>query len=435
MQDTKKEEALSPRSECSHVGDVRFGRGAVSIIAFAFFVGILSQGCAEDPSEVGVGILPPSDLPVFFVDTLYATASSSFYAKISTSTQDPIVPTWVPSTLLLGQRQTLVSGTYVRFHEFPDTLQGITITSAELVLFSKAVYGDSLGLTVGQYSVYRGRGTWTGDSLTYDSLDAFPGAYADLTPRPAASGAVRSDSSIAVALPIDPALVEEWFTITIDTSTNNQGMFLTHQAVNTIWGFWSFAHPATQYYPMLRISYTKNGLPGSYEHRKGFSRYLAKIPEGDLIQDPAKLYVQTGIAYRSRLTFDLSSLPIPVSVNSAKLLLSLDSSASDISIHSTDSLLIFAERSTGSIEEFANGLGVPISDAGRRVYDFTADLVFQTWQNSSTQRSLIVAGLAENATLTRFVFHGPSAAYPLKPMLIITYSKVLSSGQAGGSAR
>ncbi len=409
-------------------------RFPITILLLMTLAGLLVQGCADDPSGVGVGILPPSDLPEFFVDTLYASGFSSTYTKISTASQNPLIATWAPTTLLLGQRGTLVAGTYIRFSGFPDTLQGIAVTSAELILFPKAAYGDSVGITTGQYSVYRGRGTWTGDSLTYDSLDAFPGSYIDITPAPIASGSVRSDS-IEVSLPIDTALVREWFTVTIDTSTNNQGMFLTMQAANTIFGFWSFAHSGTQYFPVLRVTYEKNGSSGTYEHRTGTARYLAKVPEGDLIQDPSKVYVQTGIAYRGRLTFDLSVLPIPVSVNSARFELSLDSVSSDISIHSVDSLFVFAERSTGSIEEGTIGLGIPVPQPGRRAYDFDAGRVFQYWQALNVDPTLVVAGLAENATLTRFVFHGPAASAPLKPMLIVTYSKVLAKAHPGGAAR
>jgi len=145
--------------------------------------------------------------------------------------------------------------------------------------------------------------------------------------------------------------------------------------------------------------------------------------------------VQTGVAYRTQLRYDLSSLPIPISINRAKLVLSLDSLASDISIYSPDSLVIFGERTSGSIEQSTAGLGIPLPEPGRRVYDFNTDRIIRYWQNPGIQSTVVIAGLGENNSLARFVFYGPAAPDPLKPMMIVTYSKVLKTGERGGIAR
>ncbi len=402
---------------------------SVSVVALTLFL-VAGGGCADEPSSVGSGILPGSDFPVFFVDTLYPTSFASAYKRISTASTDLTVPTWVPTTLFIGRRQSLEAGTYIRFREFPDSLRGIVITSAEVVLYANSVYGDSLDIMTGQYTVYRGRGTWSGDSLTYDSLDASPGTYFDPVPRPVGPGTVRIDTG-TVSLPIDTSMVREWFTVTIDTGSNNRGMFLTAQPANTIWGFWSFAQPSTQVYPILRVQYLRNGVPGSYSHRTGFARYLARMPENDLITDPSKMYVHTGLAYRTHLAFSFSSLPLPVTLNRARLQLTLDSASSDITTHSTDSLFAFAVRSDGSIEPATRDLSVPNSGSGQRIYEFSADRIVRYWQIASVQSSIVVAGFAENASLTRFVFHGPAAAVNLRPRLIVTYSRVLKTGDPG----
>jgi hypothetical protein len=255
--------------------------------------------------------------------------------------------------------------------------------------------------------------------------------YYDPVPRPDGVPTGTIDTG-RITLALDTALVREWFSVTIDTSTNNQGMFITANPSNTIQGFWSFANPSAALFPKLRVRYSRNGVTTTYEHSTGFSRYLATVPPGDLLQDPSRLYVQTGVAYRGTLTFDLSSLPAPVSVNRAVIELSLDSVASDRSIYSSDSLFAFAVTGTGALGASTLGLGIPLPEPTRRVYSFNGESIVRTWLQSAVEQTAVIAGFSENSTLTRFVFFGPAAADDLRPRLIVTYSRVQKSGREGG---
>ena len=302
-----------------------------------FLLLLLAAGCAEDPTSVGVGLLPSSDLPVFSVDTLQAAGVGTTRGIPLTHRLDLDVSRWNPEHLFVGGVQTLTSGSFIRFEKLPDSLTGIAVTGADLILVPTVAVGDTT--LSPNFTAHRPLKSWLGDSLSSDSLTLQPGVYYDPSSLPLGVGTGIVDT-LGVAIPLDTALVGGWFVTTVDSGTSNLGVYLRGTSNGVIRGYGSFMNLTEAKRPRLRIKYTKNGVAGSTVLPSGSSRFLADLPQADLVVDPTKLYVQAGVSYRGTVSFDISALPRPISVSECILELTLDSAASDRS-SGPDSLFAF----------------------------------------------------------------------------------------------
>ncbi len=396
----------------------------LSIVFFSAWM-----GCAEDPSAVGLGVLPTGDLPAFFVDTLGAQAIGTSKAIPLTGRADSDVPPWYPQHLFVGGIQTLVAGSFIRFTQIPDSLLGISVDAADLLLVPTVATGDTT-LTP-TFTIHRALQRWFGDSLSYDSLQLRPGFYFDPTPLPSGVGTGVSDSA-AIAIPLDTGMVRQWFTTFVDTGSTNLGCFLRGNANGLIQGYGSFIHATASLQPRLRVAYRKNGVSSSVVLFAGNSRYLATIPSSDLVLDPSKVYVQSGVSYRGLVTFDLTTLPRPVSVSNAIVELTLDSAASNRSSAPDSLVAMFVDQSGLVLKASAVASGREAMN-GPTVYSFRIPVFAQQWLRTGTPATVSIAGYAENTTFNRFVLYGQTAAPQLRPRLIITYSKAIATW--GGSRR
>lgn len=388
---------------------------------FALF---LAAGCSEDPSSVGVGLLPPSDLPVFIVDTLIAGTVSTSKAIPITQRQDPDFFAWNPEHLFVGGVQTLVSGSFVRFEKVPDSLLGVVVTAADLILTPTVAFGDTTLDPV--FTYHRALNRWFSDSLSVDSLTQQPGTYFDPAPLPAGSGTGTVDTGGVVSFPLDTAQVRQWFITNVDSGTTNLGIYLRGTANGVIQGYGAFANLSEGLRPRLRVAYVKNGVPGTAMLTSGSSRYLADLPQANLILDPNSMYVQAGVSYRGMVTFDISALPRPVSVSESILELTLDSAASDRS-GGPDSLVAFYIETGDRTEKLSAVIGARKTVNSRPVYAFAIPLYVQQWMRTNTQARVVIGAYRENSSFQRFTVHGHAAAADLRPRLIMTYSKAIAT--------
>lgn len=380
-------------------------------------------GCTEDPSDVGLGVLPTGDLPVFFVDTLAAQSVGTTRSIPLTARADADVGPWYPQHLFVGGIQTLVAGSFIRFQQLPDSLVGVSVDAADLVLVRTFGTGDTSLAPV--FTMHRPLRPWYGDSLTADSLTLQPGVYVDNAPLPAGVGTGTAET-LGVAFPLDTALVRQWFTTVVDSGTSNLGVYLRGTSNGVIQGFASFLTLSSNSQPRLRVQYRKNGVSSTVVISAGISRYLASLPSSDLVVDPSKVYVQSGVGYRGLVTFNMSSLPRPVSVSNAIVEVTLDSVASRIS-RPPDSLLALFVTSDGTMLKASAVASSRQHLNGRPVYAFRLPAFAQQWLSSGTPATVALAGYAENASLNRFVLYGPSAAAGQAPRLILTYSRATAT--------
>ncbi len=367
------------------------------------------QGCTENPTGVGRGLLLSKDSVKIKIDTLYATSHASQSTKIYTSGSDQ---------LLLGKYSSYDAITMLKFKEFQAaTLDTVTVTSATLQLHSTYHFGDSLAPIA--FSVYQAVAAW--DTASYDSLTLQPGNYYSPIPISALSPRTIDDTS-TVQCSIDTGIVNSWFRPV--GSLSNYGLVLKASNVSTVKGFGSFNNAASYNKPTLIINYVRNGdgVPGTFALNTGDSRFVASIPQSNLVINPDLMYVQAGVAYRGQLYFNLSSLPKAALILKADLELTLDATDSRLNNYAADSVYcyyVLTDSSTGLIPISSQS---STDSKGRKLYRFAVRDDVRAWAISSIFQSLQFGAKGELRSLDLFTLYGTVSAADVRPRLIITSS-------------
>jgi hypothetical protein len=398
------------RSFCA--GYMLFLLPLVFVAAAVFFV----SGCNEPPNPVGANIFPPADYSSFEIDTIYGTALPSVNTIISTLSSDRI---------LLGKYRTYESWICIKFYQWPDTLIGVTITSATIQL--KAVYHFGTDTTAPlPFSVYRAIANWTGGTFSFDSLQQRPGDYYDVNPVGAQTLPGISDSDWVNIDITDTALVRTWFSTNTDTVHLNDGLILRPTAnMNIIRGFDSFNYTVDTLRPRLIVSYMNaNGDTGTYVGTIGFSRFVSTVNPAALLNNGQRFVIQNGVSYRGFLSFDKPTITSVPSLFKATLEVTLDSTNSIFNSATDEAFFVSSVGTNDSADGLALALSqTPVDINGRRVYKTDVISFLKLWlTNKSTQR-ILLSGIDEARALDLFTFYGsdPSVALPLRPRIIIIY--------------
>ncbi len=382
-------------------------------VFIAVLLAAFAGGCAEDPTSVGAQLLPRTDFPVVHRDTLYAVSHRSTKAFIVTQYADQ---------MMLGSFQTYQAWAALKFFALPDTMLGATIRSASIRLRSSYRTGDSLAPF--SFDVYEATTSIMRDSLTMDSVLLRPLDYRQSVAVTSVSGVGPGDTlTFSFSIP-DTAMLNRWFSTNADTISGNYGLLLVPTSAGMIRGLSTMYAADTANRPMLTVSYTKNGVAGTYSHHIDSTRYFATVDEGALLSNPARITVQNGISYRGFVTFDLSHVPNPSLVSLATLDFTQDPSGSRMTWLSHDSLYAGIVDANGNLSSSIYRLSDVATDSlGRVHYSFNATAFVQAWmKNSALPRVVSLSGFDETGTMDLYSIFGASAPAGTRPRLIITYS-------------
>jgi hypothetical protein len=228
-----------------------------------------------------------------------------------------------------------------------------------------------------------------------------------------------------MSFPLDAALVKEWLQNVADTTKRSlvQGIILIPTAgSHMIKAFDSF-NALTLNPPYLQVVRDLNGVPDTLYFLSGEDAFVANIEERDLVKNPQLLYVQSGVAYRSKLTFDVAKIPPRATINNATMELTLDRSNSRIGSIAIDTLLAnFLTQANGDTTDVATFIGRRL-DASKDVYSFVITGMVQKWVNGTANNGLLLRTLTEIVSLDLYTFYSPSVADTTrKPILKVTYT-------------
>jgi hypothetical protein len=328
-------------------------------------------------------------------------------------------------TNLVGQSQRLgyKSYTMLRFLYMPnrDTVQ---VLSAKLELRAVSWFGDSSGqLGLNAYVISR---NWGQTTLTYYSLFGLWSSDDSALTSPYL-GTISSDTEW-VSLNLRPSIVEKWLDDTL--SVNNYGIVLvpTDQC-NVVRGFNAFDYDSVSFYPKLTIIAKGNStnLPDTTVYQTyGQDTFVGNVD--DLASTPSLLYVQSGVAYRSLLQFDCSSIPRGATINRAMLTLSFDPTNLDLNRFTGDTAIV-AHRAISTtdgikFEAYSTRGSSSLRDSSTIAIDIRHHV--QTWIRDASQNSgvlLRMVDASEYSSAGRFAFFNYNAADTTKrPRLVVTYS-------------
>jgi len=382
----------------------------------------LSSGCNDAPDSVGGPTLSKED---------YGTVQiKPINTIVEQPTQTTLLFTGSIDRMMLGkyqatQNQTYEAWTCLKFYNWPDSLLGVAIRSAQIRLKPFYNFGDSLSSFF--VNVYRAKASILRDSITFDSLNLNGNYYYDSN-HPMT---IQANDSL---INLDAAVVSEWFISNTDTTNRNDGVLLRPMNGNVIKGFYSCNVSDTALQPTLYITYVDtNGITGTgtYTHKIGISRYVAHV-------DPAlfennsdgKMRVQDGISYRGLLdlnnySFDSLALLWPFSINQAVLQITLDSASSSCRFTPFANNLLYG-LSVGTDNKAIGAYSAPseqLSDStGRHFYQFNISSMVPAWIHNTIARKITFSGYPESGSFDLFTFYGAGSTMALRPKIIIKYS-------------
>jgi hypothetical protein len=393
-------------------------------------------GCNEDPSIVGIGVLPKSDFSAPQTDTIYATRHATEYEVLNTGYVDRV---------MLGNTADCEALTLIKFYSWPDSMVGAYITSATISLKTMYHFGDATGTL--SFDLYNAKRDWTGDSLAVnDSLfnATTSSNYYDHSTFMGSATITSNDDTSWVSfeiptdqIPTDTAIMTKWFLSSSDTNGNNYGLILKPTNNNMIKGFYSFnASDTVSVYPILTVQYINiNGDTGTYSHSIGVTKYLAHAnqPLHDKIfkTDTMMSFVQNGISYRSTFYFDtlrtLKKMLIPstVLVHNAYIEVTSNPNSFLNNLNLSDSLYAYIALTDSTL--YSSSIVLSETSINQQTqqhkYRFKVNSFVQAWLKSPSMiKKIAIAGYNESLTFDRFALYGNNATESERPRLIITYS-------------
>lgn len=374
-------------------------------------ISVAVSSCSDDPTLLN------SPDPSSFIQTGIVIRDTTVEA-ISDSSYKKVLPTSARQ-IIVGRFGDYVALTAVQFLQgslpIRDTIQ---VLSATLRLRAVSWFGDSTASP--GFTLHRIRRGWTPAFLDWDSVHT--AAFYEETPvRGTYSGPIMRDSEY-VYIQLDTAMVREWFATS--TYAANYGILLVPNAGTTVArGFTPFSIlDSAQHYPRLEVISRGviGGVQDTIRDSVGFSTFVANI--NNLNSNPALLYAQAGVVYRSILKFDVSGIPRGATIASAELTLERDPATSRLNKFTRDTVAaIHVLRDNDlSIFEAQGSYGRRKAETAT-TFSFDARHAVQLWLRQ-TNYGLVLRAYDEFNSLDLYTFHGQQAANPtLKPKIKIKY--------------
>ena len=398
------------------IADTLNGLRRMSAAACLCAVAGLMAGCSKDPGEAESLV---GSLPVDSFETRDTTivADSSWSARL-------YIPMNSNVNLLGRTSEGYQAMSMVQFFNMPSR-DTILVESATLTLTAVTWYGDSSGSL--SFDVHRIERGWNPGTITWDSVQA--GFYESAVGRGSYSAGAGPDTQ-AIVVALDTAMVRQWFRRLATDAVPNYGVALVPRAGSTIVrGVGAMTIDSSSYWPTLRVIAVN--AAGTVRDTSSFSGGIDTFVGSldNLVQDPALLYLQSGVTYRSQVRFPVNGIPRGAIVNAARMELSFNEADSRLNRFVTErvvsaQLLVGGSDITSSSEsEFTGSYGRPGSEAPA-VYSFDMRHLVQAWLRGPNYGALLRTTTAsETRTLDRYVFHNERSSDPaLRPRLHVTYS-------------
>ncbi len=377
-----------------------------SLLVIVIFCTLAVTGCKDTPTSVGYGLLGPGNIPNLAIDTALASSYATIPQTTSTFSSDKI---------LVGKYPGYTSFALLRFTELPVGLfDTVNVTDVQLQLSTVYNFGNSSApLAFLGYQLIA-----HADSATYDSLTTGAAMYYGSNPMLSFAPTTLSDTAI-VQCALDTSVVRSWFTTA--GSANNFGIILVPTNVNTVKGFGSFLNSASSNRPQLIIHYTSQGNSDTVVYNSGVARFLANVDKTWLTSlDPQCMFVQSGVAYRGQLYFNLRTLPKAGLILKAELEVTYDPLVQPtLNTFAEDSLFAFYVANDSAVVDLT--LGSTITSGSAKIYRFDVANFMRAWANGDTLQRIQLAGTRENSSLDLFPLYGTFSSSGLRPRLIYTH--------------
>ncbi len=385
-------------------------------LAFSFLalLSIITFNCADDPSSLGLGFIPPGEttgVRTFdsYVDTLPITSSNiKKYINTSQSTY-----------LMVGKSGNYDSKAILRFTALSSDYDSAVVNYAKINLKYKNYYFpytamDSLGQI--SFDVYTIQYKIDPFTITIDSVNSMTFGT---TPIGSFTGTPTFDSS-EVSFNLNAATVKGWLDFAADTNSaiKNYGIvFIPNGGSMTIKGFNS-AVTSADIRPEIEISVTKNGVTDTITSNLCQSTSLVNT---SFVSNPEIFNIQSGVAFDQIMRFDLSRLASTVILNDVQIFLTLDSANSNL--HNLTSLKILRTYVFSDTAGFILETTIYDSRIVNNQYMIRIINPFQRWVQGQTNYGILLTAKNDFQSLDHYSFYDMTASDPNKrPRVIIKYT-------------
>lgn len=397
-------------------------RGATIRIMLACLIAGVCVSCSEDATE-GNAIVSPIPLKDYsFRDTtVYADTTASFRQYIPMNGTANLVGRFA------GYQSIMVIQFTPSYFPIRDTA---LIYSATLLLKSISWFGDSSGFL--SFNVYPLTRSWNPSTLTWDTLQA--GCYDQSIVRGTFTGGAAPDSQW-LSIPLDTAMVRQWLSSAPSTGLTNYGIALVPNPGSTIVrGFQQYTTD-TSLTPTLEIvAGSPTGTPrDTARYWVCYDSFAGNID--NLVSDPQRLYVQSGVVYRSLVHFNLSFIPRGAIINRAEMLLERDPSTSRLNRFSgtpavvAHQLVSAADNTTYDQVQYETGT---VKSGTTNTFSFDLRHEVQLWTQGTNNGAVIAATNhydrysvrdSEQSSLDLYTFFSHRTTDPLRrPRVKILYA-------------
>jgi hypothetical protein len=380
---------------------------------FIVTVSFLTQGCADEPTSLGLQFVPPDETTGVKTFDSYIDSMT-----INISSVRRYVNTYNSSDLLVGQSGSYNSKGLIKFTSIGSNYDSAVVNSAVLKIKYRNYYypnasSDSLGQV--SFDIFNVLQRINYSTVTYDSISSTSfgtisqGSY---------TGVPAADSQ-EVNIDMNSTLVKDWFEYAADTNyqvKNNGLVLLPNAASNVIKGFYSGREPSSNLKPTLHVILTKSGITDTLVFEESETVYLAT---GDLPVIPGTFFIQGGINFLEIFKFFTNKIPSTAVINDAQFSIYLDPANSNISPQTIRRISgsYISDSSSLSFEDERSALEVNGEYTIRIIY------AFQKWTQGGSNFGLLVFPTNRILNIDRFAFFDMNASDPNKrPRLIIRYT-------------
>jgi hypothetical protein len=370
--------------------------------------------CSEsitNPDTPGSGLLNRNVL--IKNDTLLAASDTTYLQRIVT---DGILLSPLQQDLI-GRDGIYKAHTAIRF-SVVNARDTINVLSAKMTLRLVTWRGNATGTFA--FSVHKIKAAWSEATLTWKQADSTGFYHPDTVG--SYSGSLGPDTQ-KITLNLDTAMVRGW--LRSNTTSNNGILLLPTSASSIIRGIHAFDYDSTKFQPLLEIiaRNTSGTVTDTTLIQIGSDTYVADANPFPLSAD--HIFTQAGIAYRSRLKFDVSKLPAGAIINSAELLLERDPALTNVSRFTATPQpvvqALFSDDSSNFESVVAAG---SLKSGSTNTFAFDVRRQVQLWANGTNYGIVLRQyNVSEFGTLDVFAFYSNNATNSsLRPRINIKYT-------------
>ncbi|RPI16465.1 MAG: DNRLRE domain-containing protein [Ignavibacteriae bacterium] len=379
---------------------------------FIVLLSLFTQGCADEPTSLGIQFVPPSETTGVKVFDSYVDSIDVTYSSVKR-----FINTSNSFDLIVGQSGTYNSKGLIKFNGISSDYDSATVTSAVLKLryrnyYYPVTFEDSLG-QIG-FDVYTVSQNISYSAVTLDSINT--NSFGNI-PQGTYTGSPTADSQ-EINIDLSTSLVKDWLEYAADTnySAKNYGIVLSpNSSSNVLKGFYS-GKVETDLKPSLQIIVTKNNDTDTLVLNTTETVFLAN---GDIPIVPGVFFLQGGINYIELFKFVTNAVPSTATINDAQLILTIDQDNSLISPQTQRKVIGLSAIDSGALNTEGEFSALELNGK----YSMRMIYPFQKWIQGGANYGLLVVPSNRFLNLDLFAFHNIDSPDPNKrPRIIIRYS-------------